>query len=128
MINIPTEVLIANAFYAIQENRLEYDELKEYKIAIYQTLTKKYKYIMFNDKDNILTYHNRVSDTKFNINGRLFIKLNDGIQLFSNDELNEEWINKVNSSYSSDEKKLIEESWQKYNKVKRQVQKQKIIK
>ena len=128
MINIPTEVLIANAFYAKQKNRLEYDELKEYKIALYQTLTKKYKYIMFSDKDNFLPYPNRVSNTKYDINGRIFIKLNDGIQLFSNDELNEEWINKVNSSYSSDEKKLIEESWQKYNKVKRQVQKQKIIK
>ena len=83
---------------------------------------------MFSDKDNFLPYPNRASNTKYDINGRIFIKLNGGIQLFSNDELNEEWINKVNSSYSSDEKKLIEESWQKYNKVKRQAQKQKIIK
>ena len=83
---------------------------------------------MFSDKDNFLPYPNRVSNTKYDINGRIFIKLNDGIQLFSDDELNEEWINKVNNYYSSDEKKLIEESWQKYNKVKRQVQKQKIIK
>ena len=65
----------------------------------------------------------------YDIDGRIFIKLNDGIYHFSKGELNEEWINKVNYYYPSDIKKLIKESWQNYTDIEeKKVQKQKIKK
>ena len=127
--NFPISVLVANAFYVKQTDILDYEQLKEYKKILYQTLIKKYKYVMFNDQDGFWPYPNRVDETDYEINGELFIKLNDGIYHFSKGDLNEEWINKVNYYYSSDIKKLFKESWQKYANIEeKKVQKQKIKK
>ena len=127
--NFPISVLVANAFYVKQTDILDYEQLKEYKKILYQTLIKKYKYVMFNDQDGFWPYPNRVDETDYEINGKLFIKLNDGIYHFSKGDLNEEWINKVNYYYSSDIKKLFKESWQKYANIEeKKVQKQKIKK
>ena len=46
MINIPSEVLIANAFYAKQTDFIDYDELSDYKEILYKSLTKKEKYFI----------------------------------------------------------------------------------
>ena len=127
--NFPFFVLVANAFYVKQTSILDYEQLKEYKKILYKTLIKKYKYVMFNDQDDFWPYPNRVDETDYEINGELFIKLNDGIYHFSKGELNEEWINKVNYYYPSDIKKLIKESWQNYTDIEeKKVQKQKIKK
>ena len=127
--NFPISVLVANAFYVKQTGKLDYEQLKEYKKILYQTLIKKYKYVMFNDQDGFWPYPNRVDETDYEINGELFIKLNDGIYHFSKGELNEEWINKVNYYYPPDIKKLIKESWQNYTDIEeKKVQKQKIKK
>lgn len=126
--NFPISVLVANAFYVKQTDILDYEQLKEYKKILYQTLIKKYKYVMFNDQDGFWPYPNRVDETDYEINGELFIKLNDGIYHFSKGDLNEEWINKVNYYYY-DIKKLFKESWQKYANIEeKKVQKQKIKK
>lgn len=112
--NFPYKIIIANAFYAKQVDSIEYEELERYRTILYQIVTKKYPYVMFNEPKSCWPYPIRVEETRYEIEDILFFKLNDGVYLVSNAELTKEWINKVNYYYPDDIKEFFEESWQKY--------------
>lgn len=113
MINIPTEVLIANAFYTKQNNFLKYNELESYKKTLYRALNKKIKYISF----DIHSLGSRTFENVININDYIFIKTTKGISCFNADSFDEDFINNINLIYDDDVRKLINETHNKQNKI-----------
>ena len=96
--------IFANALYAKNTNYLEYTDIEEYRVLLYRLLREKYGYILFNStEDNII-----------NVYGQTFIKENEGI--FSENQLNKESIEKLNSMYKEEDfQQIIKESRDKYN-------------
>ena len=101
--------VIVNAFYAKQTDFLNYEDIENYKVLLYQMLTEKHKYIMFETSlPNI-----------FEIKNHMFVKLKDGIQ--SIDELDEEFIDSYNSIYPEEYQEIINLSHSKYTEAKKLV-------
>lgn len=111
MINIPTKVLIANIFYAKQADFVDYSELFDYKVTLYNTLTRKEKYVTFNDPKSFYPYNNdRVEETMYEIGKNVFVKENNGILSLHGSFFDDDLINSVNNIYEKDIIKLIDES------------------
>ncbi len=90
---IHDDIIIANAFYAKQAGFLNYEDIRDYRILFFQTLTQKHKGFTFKDSNK--------NTLAFEINGKYFQKDEKGIQCFS--ELDEEYINELNSSFKDKE-------------------------
>ncbi len=97
---IDDKVIISNAFYAnlkkFNQYLLDYDEVEKFKRILYKEIVKKYRYVMFSeDESNYIDVYEH-----------LFIKENAGIVCFN--EIDDSFINKVNSIYTEDIQKIIE--------------------
>ena len=112
--NFPYKIIIANAFYAKQTDFIDYEELARFRTVLYQTVTKTYPYVMFNEPKSCWPYPERVEETRYEIDDKIFIKGNEGVMLFSNDVLTKEWIDKVNYYYPDDIKEFFVEAREKY--------------
>ena len=111
MVNIPTEVLIANAFYAKQVSFIDYKELSDYKVTLYKTLNQKEKYVAFIDHKSFYPHNNgRVEETIYEIGNKIFVKEDSGILSLNGDFFDDDFINNVNCIYEADIVKLIDES------------------
>ena len=95
-------IVYINALYAKEENSITYEEISEYKILLYRELTKKYKYIMFDSpKEKLIEIKNHA-----------FIKEHEGV--LSVHELDEEFINDLNSVYPEEFQNIINKSRKEY--------------
>lgn len=102
---LPDYIIIANLMYAKNVKYLDYDEIEKYKVILYQTITKKYKYIMFDySLDNYIKIYNQ-----------LFIKQKDGIICFY--DLDDKVIEKINSIYPNDIREMIKKTYNIYQKT-----------
>ena len=97
--------VIANALYAKDTYYLRYEEIAQYRILLYQELTKRYKSIMFRDTD--------VQTLMLKINDHFFSKEPEGILAL--DKVDKEFIDSLNSMYPKDFKEIIDASRDKYN-------------
>lgn len=100
---IDSKVVISNAFYAMQKkdgvcSTLEYNVVDQFKKILYQRITKKYRYVLFSTEDS----------NCIEIFEHTFIKENDGILCVNS--LDDSFIKRVNSFYSSDIQNIIEQS------------------
>ncbi len=91
-------IVIANAFYAKKVDFLTYEEIDAYRKVLYKTIHEEYKYILFSECD----------DNSIEINHHHFIKHNNGIICFN--QLDEEFIETINSIYPDDIQRLIKKS------------------
>ena len=95
-------IIYANALYAKEESFLTYEEINEYKVLLYRGLKEKYKYILFDSPDkNIIEVKEHV-----------FVRENDGV--LSVHDLNEEFIESLNSVYPEEFHDIIKQSRQDY--------------
>lgn len=107
--NLPDYIIIANALYSKKTNILNYDEIEKYKVILYQTITEKYKYIMFDYSTSSI----------IEVNNHTFIKLNEGVLSMS--EIDKSFIEKINSIYPKDIRELIEKSRDIYIKTNKEL-------
>lgn len=110
MVNIPTTVLIANAFYAKQENYMTYEEILEFKKILYTSLANKVGYVSFNDPKSFWPYPERVEQHRYEIGDYTFIKEIDGILCVTGSPFDKELIDGVNWIYDKDIRELIDVS------------------
>ena len=103
------DTVYINALYAKETNYLDYSEVANYRIILYQMLVQEYKYILYGEElPNI-----------FEIKGRTFIKDLEGILCF--EPLDEEFVESVNASYEEKYQQIIRLSREKFkesNKIK----------
>ena len=112
--NFPYEIIIANAFYAKQTDFIDYEELARFRTVLYQTVTKTYPYVMFNEPKSFWPYPERVEEHLYEIKGKTFLKENTGVIFCTGGELTKEWIDKVNYYYPDDIKEFFVEAREKY--------------
>ena len=100
------KLLIANAFYAIQESKLSYEAISSFRKIFYRLYTKGYyEYIMFSNSDgNVLKF----GDECF------FVKENDGVLCLS--YLDEAFINRINGIYPEEIQNILTEARERFAK------------
>lgn len=102
---LSSKVIISNAFYAIFGSRntamstLDYTTIEYYKTILYKMISKVCGYVMFSSNESAY----------IEIYNHYFIKNLDGV--VCTDDLDESFINKVNSIYSSDIQEIIKKSY-----------------
>ena len=97
---INERIILGNAFYAKQENFIEYKYIAEYKKIIYETIMEEYSYFQFENN-----YYD--SCDFFDINGCFFVKESKGIRCMG--KITDKLIS-INSIYPKDIQRLLEES------------------
>lgn len=107
---IDSKVIISNAFYAMHKKDdvctvLEYKFVDQFKKLLYQRITNKYRYVLFSSEDS----------NCIEIYEHIFIKENDGILCVNS--IDDSFIDKVNSVYSSDIQNIIEQSRSEMKKI-----------
>ena len=100
--NITDYTIIANALYAKQDKFMTYDEFHNYKGFLHQEITKKHKFIMYQDTpEHIKEYTTN-----------LFVRTDDGI--ISSNLVDEKLIDYVLKGYPDDIKESFRISRNKY--------------
>ena len=103
---IQEHTMIANAFYASNQDFITYEDLNTYRTILYRNITKKYKYIGFEDND----------EDFITIDNHTFVKTPDGI--YNMNQIENEFIENLNSSYPEDIQEMFKLSNKTFNSIK----------